>query len=94
MIFRWLYERRLTRVFGRFIPEHTSKDLRFSEWESFKLLLPSAIRRLFFPPDRSEIDALRMLQKIMVNAPRDAPHVARTSMALAIGRRTVKRETE
>ncbi len=65
-------------MFGRFVPEHTIKELtgRFSEWESFKLLLPRAINRLFFTPVVSEIDALQTLQKMMLDALRDAPDVA------------------
>jgi hypothetical protein len=78
MIFRWLYKRSVTRVFGRFVPEHTIKELtgHFSEWESFKLLLPRAIYRLFFTPVMSESDALQTLQKMMLDALRDAPDVA------------------
>jgi hypothetical protein len=78
MIFRWLYKRRVARVFRRFVPEHTINELtdRFSEWESFKLLLPRAIYRLFFTPVMSEIDALQTLQKMILDALRDAPDIA------------------
>jgi hypothetical protein len=78
MVFRRLYKRSVTRAFGRFAPEHTIKELtgRLSEWESFKLLLPSAINRLFFTPVMSDIDALQTLQKMMLDALRDAPAVA------------------
>lgn len=75
MIFRWLYKRRLTRTFGPFIPGHKIREITggFSEWESFKLFLPRAIRRIFFPPVMSEIDALQALQKMIQDALRDAP---------------------
>jgi len=78
MIFRWLYKRRLTRLFGPFIPEDTMEKIAdsFSEWESFKLLLPRAINRLFFTPVMSEIDALQTVQKMILDALRDAPDVA------------------
>jgi hypothetical protein len=78
MIFRWLHKRRAIRVFGRFVSEHTIKEItdRLSEWESFKLLLPRAIYRLFFTPVMSGIDALETLQKMMLDALRDAPDVA------------------
>jgi hypothetical protein len=78
MIFRWLQERRASRVFGRFVPEHTIKEItdRLSEWESFKLLLPRAIYRLFFTPAMSDIEALETLQKMMLDVLRDAPDVA------------------
>ncbi len=77
MIFRWLYKRSVTRAFGRFVPEYTIKELtdRLSEWESFKLLLPRAIYRLFFAPVMSDVDALQTLQKMMLDALRDAPDV-------------------
>ena len=74
-IFRWLYKRSMTRVFGRFIPDNRIKD-PFSEWESFKLLLPRRIYRLFFTPVTSEIDALRALQKMILDASRDVSNVA------------------
>ena len=77
MIFRWLYKRRLTSLFGPFVPEHTIKKITdgFSEWESFKLLLPRTIKRLCFKPVMSEIDALQAVQKMIVDALRDAPDV-------------------
>jgi hypothetical protein len=58
--------------------EQTIKELtgRLSEWESFKLLLPGAIYRLFFTPVMSESDALQTLHKMIVDAIRDAPDVA------------------
>ena len=78
MIFRWLYKRRVTRLFGRFVPEHAIKELteHLSEWESFKLMLPRAINRLFFTPVMSDIDALQTLQRMIHDALRDAPDVA------------------
>ena len=78
MIFRWLYKQRVTRVFSRFVPEHTINELTgsFSEWESFKLVLPRAIYRLFFTPVMSEIEALQTLQKMMLDALHDAPDAA------------------
>jgi len=78
MIFRRLYKRSVTRVFGRFIPEQRVNEItdRLSEWESFKLLLPRAIYRLFFTPVMSEIDALQTLQKMIRDALRDAPDAA------------------
>jgi hypothetical protein len=78
MIFRWLYKRSVIRAFGRFVPEHTIEELtdHLSEWESFKLLLPRAIYRLFFTPVMSDIDVLQTLQKMMLGALRDAPGVA------------------
>jgi transposase len=77
MIFRWLYKRRLTSLFGPFVPEHTIKKITdgFSEWESFKLLLPRTIKRLCFKPVMSEIEALQAVQKMIVDALRDAPDV-------------------
>jgi len=78
MIFRWFYKRRVTRLFGRFIPEHTIEELtdHLSGWESLKSLLPSAIYRLYFTPAMSDIDALQTLQKMMLDALRAAPDVA------------------
>jgi hypothetical protein len=78
MIFRWLYKRRITRLFGRFIPEQGISKIfdPLSEWESFKLLLPRAIHQLFFTPVVSEIDALQMVQKMIRDALRDAPDAA------------------
>jgi hypothetical protein len=68
----------MTRVFGPFIPEPTLSKITddFSEWASFKLMLPRPIYRLFFTPVMPEIDALRMLQKMTVDALRDAPDIA------------------
>ena len=68
MIFRRLYKRSVTRVFGRFVPEQTVNELtdRLSEWESFKLWLPGSISRLFFTPAMSETDALKTLQKMKI----------------------------
>jgi hypothetical protein len=65
-------------VFGQFVPEHTIKELTddLSEWNSFKLLLPLAIHRLFFTPVMSDIDALQTLQRMIHDALRDAPDVA------------------
>ena len=67
----------LTRMFGRFVPEHAVKKITdsFSEWESFKLLLPRTIKRLCFKPAMSEIDALQAVQKMVVDALRDTPDV-------------------
>jgi len=78
MIFRWLYKRKVTRLFGRFVPESTIKDVTesLSEWESLKLLLPRAVSRLFFSPVVSEIDALRTVQEMIGDVLHDAPHVA------------------
>jgi hypothetical protein len=65
-------------VFCGFVPELTIKEITnsISDWESFKLLLPRAINRLFFTPVMSEIDALQALQKMMFDALRDAPSVS------------------
>jgi hypothetical protein len=78
MIFRWLYKRRVTRVFGLFVPERAIKEIidHLSEWESFKLLLPLAVCRLFFAPVMSDVEALRTVQKMLLDALRDAPGVA------------------
>ena len=81
MIFRWLYKRRIARLFGPFVPEDTINTIMkitdsLSEWESFKLLLPRAINRLFFTPAMSETDALQTLQKMILDALRDAPDTA------------------
>jgi hypothetical protein len=78
MIFRRLYKRSVTRVFGRFIPEQRINEITdsLSEWESFKLLLPRAIYRLFFTPVMSEIDALQAVQKMLRDVLRDAPEAA------------------
>jgi hypothetical protein len=64
---------------GAFVPKHTVKRITasLSEWESFKLFLPSAINRLFFTPARSEIDALQTVQKMLLDALRDAPGTKR-----------------
>jgi hypothetical protein len=65
-------------MFGRFVPEQKINEILnpLTEWESFKLLLPRAIYGLFFTPVMSDIDALQSLQKMMVDALRDAPNVA------------------
>jgi len=78
MIFRRIYKRRITRVFGGFISEQAINELTdgLSEWKSFKLLLPRAIRRLFFTPVMSEADALRKLQKMILDALPEAPDAA------------------
>lgn len=78
MVFRRLYKRRVTRVFGRFIPEQRINELtdRLSEWQSFKLLLPRPVYRLFFTPVMSESDALQTLQKMILDVLRDAPDAA------------------
>jgi len=78
MIFRRLYKRSVTQVFGRFIPEQRINEILsgLSEWESFKLLLPRPIYRLFFTPVMSEIDALQTLQKMIRDVLRDAPDAA------------------
>jgi hypothetical protein len=78
MIFRRLYKRSVTRVFGRFIPEQRINEITdsLSEWESFKLLLPRPISRLFFTPVMSEIDALRAVQNMLRDVLRDEPEAA------------------
>jgi hypothetical protein len=78
MIFRRLYKRRITRVFGGSIPEQAINELTdgLSEWKSFKLLLPRAIHRLFFTPVMSEADALRKLQKMILDVVPNAPDAA------------------
>jgi hypothetical protein len=78
MIFRRLYKRSVTRVFGRLIPEQRINEItdRLSEWESFKLLLPRAIYRRFFTPLMSEIHALQAVQKMLRDVLRDAPEAA------------------
>jgi hypothetical protein len=78
MIFRWLYKRKMTRAFGRFVPENTINDLTAgqSEWQSFKSLLPSAISRPFSTPVMSDHDALQTLQKLIRDTLRDAPDLA------------------
>jgi hypothetical protein len=78
MIFRRLYKRSVTRAFGGFIPEQRVSEILsgLSEWESFKLLLPRAIYRLFFTPVVSEIDALQTVQKMLRDALRDGPDAA------------------
>jgi hypothetical protein len=65
-------------LFGQFVPEHTLKKLTddLSEWESFKLMLPGPIYRIFFTPVVPEIDALRMIRKMAGDALRDAPDIA------------------
>ena len=62
-------------MFGRFIPQQKIYEILdpLTEWESFQLLLPRAIHRLFFTPVVSEVDALQALQKTIRNALRDAP---------------------
>ena len=78
MIFRWHYRRKLTQVFGGFVPKHTIKEVAgsCSEWESFKLLLPRAINRLLFTPTISEVDAVKTLQKMMLDALHSPSNVA------------------
>jgi hypothetical protein len=78
MIFRRLYKRSVTRVFGRFIPEQRINEITdsLSEWESFKLLLPRPISQLFFTPVMSEIDALRAVQNMLRDVLRDEPEAA------------------
>lgn len=75
MILRRLYKRRVTRVFGRFIPEQRINEITdsLSEWESFKLLLPRQISRLFFTPVVSDLDALKTVQKMIRDVLRDVP---------------------
>jgi hypothetical protein len=78
MIFPWLYKRKLTQTFGGYVPKHKIKEITggFSEWESFKLLLPLPIYRLFFKPAMSETDALKAVQKMTLDVLRNAPNLA------------------
>jgi hypothetical protein len=75
MIFRRLYKRCVTRLFGGYVTEQAINETfdPLSEWESFKLLLPRAVSRLFFPTAMSQTDGLRAVQKMIGDALRDAP---------------------
>lgn len=62
MIFRWLFKRRLTHLFGRNISdEEMAKLLTPGEWGYFLLLLPEPIRRLIRKPAVSERQALLVM---------------------------------
>ncbi len=78
MIFRWLYKRRVNRLFGPVLPKDAIKQMTggLSEWQSFKLFLPRRIYRLFFAPVMSETDALQTLQVMIRDALREAPDVS------------------
>ena len=75
MIFRWLYKRKLTQVFGASLPENAITKVidGLSEWESFKLLLPRRIHHLFFKPVMPDIDALQTLQMMIRDTLRETP---------------------
>jgi len=72
MIFRWLYRRRLNRAFGQFIGDDRLKEITSgtSEMQSFRMLLPRRIKRLFFQPVMSERQALmetsRMINEALI----------------------------
>ncbi len=75
MIFRWLYKRRVTRLFGPVLPKDAIKKVTdgLSEWQSFKLLLPRRMYLMFCTPVMSETDALQTLQVMIRDALREAP---------------------
>jgi hypothetical protein len=62
MIFRWLYKRRLTKIFGQFMTEEDlAKLVAPGEWNNFLLLLPEPIRRAIRKPAMSERQALFLM---------------------------------
>jgi hypothetical protein len=65
-------------VFGRFISEQEINGISdpLSDWQSFKLLLPGTVSRLFSTPVMSESEALQMVQEALLDALQNASDAA------------------
>ena len=73
VIFRHLYKRRVIRVFSPYAAPEKLEPIfaDLSEWQAFKLLLPSAFKGLLYS-QASRTAALVELQRMMSKALRDA----------------------